>query len=94
MSYDKNAISITMLHVSSLTDTSLSKYSSGHLFAKNTGYCIFIVSIIMIIGPDMRTFTGKTIFFTVSLNMFWVFRRTVSMRRIFWVPTTYVLVEK
>ena len=26
--------------------------------------------------------------------MFWVFKRTVSLRRFFRVPTTYVLVEK
>ena len=26
--------------------------------------------------------------------MFWVLKRTVSLRRFFWVPTTYVLVEK
>ena len=69
MSCDQNALSVSMLHVSSLTDTSLTKYSSGHLFAKNTDYCIFIVSIIIIIGPDMRIFTGKTIFLTVSLNI-------------------------
>ena len=26
-------------------------------------------------------------------HMFWVLKRTVSLRRFFWVPTTYVLVE-
>ena len=26
--------------------------------------------------------------------MFWVPKRTVSLRRFFWVPTTYVLIEK
>ena len=83
MSCDKNALSISMLHVSMLTDTSLSKYSSGHLFAKKYRL-LYIVSIIMIIGPDMRTFTGKTIFLTVSLNIcFGVLKRTVSMRRFF-----------
>ena len=27
-------------------------------------------------------------------HVFWVFKRTVSMRQFFWVPTTYVLVGK
>ena len=33
-------------------------------------------------------------FLSISFNMFWVLKRTVSLRRFFWVPTTYVLVEK
>ena len=27
-------------------------------------------------------------------HVFWVLKRTVLLRRFFWVPTTYVLVEK
>ena len=34
------------------------------------------------------------IFLLISLNMFWVLKRTVSLRRLFGVPTTHVLVEK
>ena len=34
------------------------------------------------------------ILFPVSFNMFWVLKRTVSLRRFFRVPTTYVFVEK
>ena len=34
------------------------------------------------------------IFLTISKkHLFWVLRRTASLRRFFWVPTTYVLVE-
>ena len=30
---------------------------------------------------------------SVSLSTFWLLKRSVSLRRVFWVPTTYVLVE-
>ena len=32
-------------------------------------------------------------FLPISLNIFGVLKRTVSLRRFFWAPTTYVLVE-
>ena len=41
-------------------------------------------------------FTVKYLYFLThqSKHIFWVLKRTVSLRRFFWVPTTYVLVEK
>ena len=43
-----------------------------------------------------KHFEGKIviIFLPSNLNMFWVLKRIVSLRPFFWVPTTYVLVEK
>ena len=34
------------------------------------------------------------IFLAINLNMFWVQKRTVSLRQFFCVPKTYVLVAK
>ena len=47
-------------------------------------------------GLDKQFFGLKivNIFLPISLIMFGVLKRTVSMRRLFWVPTTYVLIEK
>ena len=51
------------------------------------------------IGPLIiisRSFEHKIviIFLSIDLNMFWVPKRTVYPRQFFWVPTTYVFVEK
>ena len=49
------------------------------------------------IALDKQNFERKIviIFLPISFyHMFWVLKRTVSLRRFFWVPTTYVLVYK
>ena len=65
----------------------------------NDGSKLQLLSIIISIGLG----SDKKIFWTWDCNyflihqlnhVFWVLKRTVSMRRFFWVPTTYVLGEK
>ena len=48
-------------------------------------------------GLDIKQiFKRKIVYISlhISFNIFWVLKRIVSLRRFFWVPTTYVLVEK
>ena len=49
------------------------------------------------IDPDMEILLAKKCnFFLTHLfkYVFWVLKRTVSLRRFFWVPAAYVLDEK
>ena len=49
------------------------------------------------IGPAKQKILRKNVIIFLpwqqSKYMFWVLKRTVSLRRFFWVPTTYVFVE-
>ena len=47
-------------------------------------------------GLDKKMFERKLSIFSYPsvLTKFWVLKRTISLRWFFWVPTTYVLVEK
>ena len=60
--------------------------------------CVFIRSnMVCVIGPDKHFFVCKigNIFLSIDLNICFGFsKRTVSRRWFFWVPTTYVLIEK
>ena len=52
------------------------------------------------LGPDMNSLCTLSIYICIYFlthkfyHMFWVLKRTVSLRWFFWVPTTFVLVEK
>ena len=54
------------------------------------------VKYMIFIGPVKQFLSVKLkLFYYPSFNhMFWMLKRTVSWRRFFGVPTTYVLVEK
>ena len=53
-------------------------------------------AILPSIGPVKQIYLAKIAIFTYPSveTCVWVLKRTVSSRRFFWVPTTYVLVEK
>ena len=49
------------------------------------------------IDPDKESLLAENCKYFLThqfKHVFWVLKRTVSLRRFFWVPTTYVLVEK
>ena len=55
-----------------------------------------VVVAIMKGHADKLNFSVKCGYFLTHQfkHVFWVLKGTVSLRRFFWVPTTYVLVEK
>ena len=60
-------------------------------------HCFPAIRVYLYEGIDKQSFwvLKCDYFLTDQLKyMFWVLKRTVSIRRFFWVPTTYVLVEK
>ena len=60
-------------------------------------FCFATCNEINSIGPVKQKYFAKNCdYFLIHQfkHVFWVLKRTVSSRRFFWVPTTYVLVEK
>ena len=58
---------------------------------------IFISCKETVIGPDKDSLCSKNCNYFLThqfKHVFWVLKRTVSLRRFFGVPTTHVLVEK
>ena len=70
-----------------------------HLYYSQSAPCTFYQSssTVTSIGPVKQKFSAWNCnYFLIHQfkHVFWVFKRTVSLRRFFWVPTTYVLIEK
>ena len=68
-------------------------------FAGKTGimYSKSVIKSCFGIGPDKDSLcTLNCVYFLTHQfkHVFWMLKRTVSLRRLFWVPRTYVLVER